>query len=105
MLRGPLPALAASSFLAFSSVTACQYAGPSYAETLTDALPALFFSRKALSSSSSSRLSFFAALRGLALPPGGRGQRHSRPQSGLCKLTFSALSTHIESVFGRGLGS
>ena len=64
-------------------------------------LPALFLSRKALSSSSSSLLSFFAALRGLALPPvPGVSKFPGRVTRGM--PTFSTLSTHVEDLIVLG---
>jgi hypothetical protein len=66
LTRGPLPpALAASSFLAFSSVgggghVRCRASGGGVVG-FAGSVPARFFSRKALSSSSSSLFCFFAA--------------------------------------------
>lgn len=75
VFRGPFPpALAAISFLAFSSVemsaAGCAPNRVDYTLVTQDS-PARFFSRKTLSSSSSSFFSFLGAFRGLTLPPVG----------------------------------
>lgn len=77
VFRGPFFPFAdeAISLRAFSSRSACQYSsvrGRRYGAFgyRGGSVPALFFSWYARSSSSRSFTAFFAALRGLALPPG-----------------------------------